>query len=73
VVHWDNRGGIALFLLPDSPGRNRCKEIANRISSILGEAFCMVFNSGKAGYFAASGLENSKVTRARSRAVGYAR
>jgi hypothetical protein len=40
VVHWDNRGGIALFLLPDSPGGNRCKEIADRNSSKTGEAFC---------------------------------
>ena len=40
MVHWDNRGGIALFLLPDSPGRNRCQEIADRISSMPGKAFC---------------------------------
>ena len=29
VVHWDNRGGIALFLLPDSPSGNRCKEVVS--------------------------------------------
>jgi len=40
VVHWNNRGGIALFLLPDNLGGNRSKKVADQISSMPREASC---------------------------------
>lgn len=56
MVHWNNRGGIDLFLLPDSPGWNGCKEIADRFPQCPAKSFAMVFDSGKAGYFSANGI-----------------